>query len=359
MNYRFLNVDWWILTPVLVLAVTGLTTLYSINPIFFRSQFLAFILAIVVFFIVAQVDFTQLKPLALPLYVISVILLSVVLFIGIESHGAVRWIDILGFRIQFSEILKPFLAICLASFLSSERKNTVRSYLAVVTYLAPITLLIFFQPDLGNAVIYGLATMLVLLLYGFPLVWFGISLIPLLLVGPFLWQHLHDYQKQRLLTFIHPTNDPLGTSYNVMQAIIAVGSGRYLGKGLGEGTQSALRFLPERQTDFIFATLSEGLGFVGSALIILTFLFLLYRIYLIFRRCDSFFEKLFSASAFILILIHFFINIGMNLGLLPIVGVTLPFVSLGGSSLLSNFILLGLLSSISTRLPKRDVLEIR
>jgi rod shape determining protein RodA len=359
MNFRFLNIDWWILTPVFILVVIGLTTLFSINPIFFRGQLFALLLSVVIFFVVSQVDFDSLRPFAFIIYLLAVVFLSIVLFIGIESHGAVRWIDIFGFRIQFSEILKPLLSLSLASFLSGERRNTLKSFFMVILFLTPILGLIFFQPDLGNAVIYAVVVGVVLLIYGFPLWWFGLGGVPLLVTAPVIWAHLHDYQRQRLLTFIHPTNDPLGTSYNVMQAIIAVGSGGYIGKGLGEGTQSTLRFLPERQTDFIFATLSEGLGFVGSFLIIITFLFLLYRIYLLFQRSSSLNEKLFIACAFSLILIHFFVNIGMNLGILPIVGVTLPFVSLGGSSLLSNFILLGLLSSISKHLPPKDVLEIK
>lgn len=359
MNARFLKVDWWIFTPVLVLVAIGLTTLFSINPIFFKSQFFALIISFTAFFIVAQVDFDSLRYFALPLYVISLILLGIVILIGFESHGAVRWIDIFGFRIQFSEVIKPLLAISLASFLASENKGSIKSFLLVPLFLLPVAGMIYLQPDLGNAVIFGLVTAIVMLVYGFPLLWFVIGSIPLFIAGPLLWNHLHDYQRQRLLTFIYPTSDPLGTSYNVIQAIIAVGSGGYFGKGLGEGTQSTLRFLPERQTDFIFATLSEGLGFVGSMIVIATFIFLLYRIYRIFRRSNSLFEKLFVTSAFSLILIQFFVNIGMNIGLLPIVGVTLPFVSLGGSSLLSNFIFLGLLSSISRHLPEREVLEIR
>lgn len=359
MKFRFLQIDWWLLTPVLVLVVIGLTTLFSINPIFFKSQVSAFVLSLVVFFIVAQVNFSSLRTFAVPMYVISLVTLAVVLVIGIESKGAVRWVDFFGYSIQFSEIFKPLLAVSLASFLARERANTLRSFLLMFVLLLPVAVLIFFQPDLGNALIYVMAVGVVALVYGFPLLWFGVSMIPVLIMLPILWEHLHDYQRQRVLTFIHPTSDPLGTSYNVMQAIIAVGSGGYIGKGLGEGTQSTLRFLPERQTDFIFATLSEGLGLVGSMAVIIAFLFLLYRIYVIFQGSEGRFEKLFIACAFALIIIHFTVNIGMNLGLLPIVGVTLPFVSLGGSSLLSNFILLGLLSSISIHIRKKEALEIR
>jgi rod shape determining protein RodA len=151
----------------------------------------------------------------------------------------------------------------------------------------------------------------------------------------------------------------LGLSYNAIQAVIAVGSGMLLGKGLGLGTQSGLRFLPERHTDFIFASLSEELGIIGALLLILTFIFLLYRIFIIFREQSELFPKIFSAIAFSIIFLQFFVNIGMNIGILPIVGITLPFVSYGGSSLLSNLILLGILSSMNKNIQEHRVLEIK
>ncbi len=225
--------------------------------------------------------------------------------------------------------------------------------------MVPVILLIFIQPDLGNAVLYLFAFLLTLLVVGFPLYLFVIGLLGIFLTFPLLWHLLRTYQKQRILSFLHPSSDPLGTSYNAVQSVIAVGSGQFLGKGFSEGTQSGLRFLPERHTDFIFATLSEGLGFVGSLVIIAAFAVLLYKIYTIFNNTDDRFCKIFIASSFFLLLLQFFVNVGMNIGLVPIVGVTLPFVSYGGSSLLSNFIILGLLSSIATSRRERRVLEIR
>jgi rod shape determining protein RodA len=170
---------------------------------------------------------------------------------------------------------------------------------------------------------------------------------------------LHDYQKQRILTFLNPGSDPLGTSYNVIQSVIAVGSGMFAGRGLGQGTQSGLRFLPERNTDFIFATISEQLGIVGSVIVLICFILIIYRIYIIFQKSDDKFCKIFAAIVFFSFLIQLFVNIGMNTGILPIVGVTLPFISSGGSSLLSNFIFLGFLSAISRSSKANDVLEIR
>lgn len=354
-----LKFDWWLLAPVVVLVAIGLTVLFSIDPVFFKSQLLTLIIALIAFIVFSHLNLDGLKQMILPIYIISILLLIVVLIIGIESRGAVRWVDIFGIRLQFSEIFKPILAFVLSVYLAKQRQPTFRVLITVLAFLAPVFLLIALQPDLGNALIYAGVTGFVLLVYGFPWKWFGVLAAPVVGALPFLWAGLHDYQKQRLLTFLHPTNDPLGASYNVIQAIIAVGSGQFLGKGLSEGTQSGLSFLPERQTDFIFATLSEGLGFIGALVVILGFAFLCYRIFVIFRSVDDQFGKTFAAATFGFILIHFFVNVGMNVGLLPIVGVTLPFLSFGGSSLLSSFMFLGILSAISTSLRHRQVLEIR
>jgi rod shape determining protein RodA len=219
--------------------------------------------------------------------------------------------------------------------------------------------MIYLQPDLGSALIYAGVFFLALVVIGFPLRWFALSLLPAVLLSPLFWIMLHEYQRQRVLTFFQLNKDPLGTSYNSIQSLIAVGSGMFSGKGLGEGTQSALRFLPERHTDFIFATISEGMGFIGGLIIILAFLFLLYRIYTIFINSQGLFEKTFLICCFLFLLIQFFLNAGMNIGLLPVVGVTMPFVSFGGSSLMSNFIFLAIASSISISLKKKNVLEIK
>lgn len=354
-----LNINWWLMLPVFILLIIGLITIYSLSSIFFANQLFSLFISFAAFIIFTNVRYEFFKQFALPFYIISLILLSIVFIIGFESRGAVRWINILGFPIQFSEVLKPFLALALASFLATHNNTSLRVFIILAILLLPVFFLIALQPDLGNALIYAIVFLFVLVIYGFPLRFFIISAIPFLLSSPFIWHSLREYQKQRILTFINPTSDPLGTSYNVIQAMIAVGSGMFLGKGISQGTQSGLRFLPERHTDFIFATLSEEMGFVGSLIVILCFIFLCFRIYKIFDSSDDLFTRIFAAASFGFILVHFFVNIGMNIGLVPIVGVTLPFVSYGGSSLLSNFILLGILSSMSTNLSKRNVLEIR
>ncbi|HXS15313.1 MAG TPA: FtsW/RodA/SpoVE family cell cycle protein [Candidatus Saccharimonadales bacterium] len=352
------RVDMQLVIPVLILISISLSTIFSINGALFRNQFLFFILCFFVFFFFANTELESWEFFAKPIYIISLIALLILLFLGLESRGAVRWFDIGGYGIQFSEIFKPFLAIGLATFLA-KRGDTKASTLGLITLLLlPVVFLIYKQPDLGSALIYVMATGITLLIYGFPFVWFGGAIVCFAAAIPLLFKFLHGYQQQRVLTFLHLTNDPLGTSYNAIQAMIAVGSGMLLGKGLGLGTQSSLRFLPERHTDFIFATLSEDLGFIGAGIVIFSFGFLLYRLYIIFKETESSFEKIFIAATFSLIFIQFFVNIGMNIGILPIVGVPLPFVSYGGSSLLSNAIFLGLASGIGSRHAKKSVLEI-
>lgn len=353
------TIDWGLLTPALILAVMSLATLLSIHSALFTTQLLYVLISFAAFLFFSHINYKILPLHAIPIYIVSIILLLFVLFLGFESRGAVRWIDIFGFRIQFSEILKPFLIISFATFLVNVKNSAMKGFFGSLCFLLPISLLIFLQPDLGNALIYSGTIIFTLAVYGFPIAWFGLGILCIAVGLPFTWHFMREYQKQRILTFLNPQHDPLGTSYNAIQATIAIGSGSFFGKGIGQGTQSSLRFLPERHTDFIFATIAESFGFIGAMLIVVVFAFLLYRIFFIFQNCDDTFRKMFCACAFFLLLTQFFVNAGMNVGLVPIVGVTLPFVSYGGSSMLSSFILLGILSSFSANVKSREVLEIR
>lgn len=352
------RIDLQLVIPVLVLVSISLTTLFSVNFGFFRNQLIFFILSIGVFLFFTNVDFSFLEELAKPIYIVSFVGLLILLFLGYEARGAARWLDFFGFRLQFSEIFKPFLAVALGTFLAKREKSLLTlGFLSL--FLLPLTFLIYKQPDLGSALMYVFAVLLTLMIAGYPFRWFTILAVALGITAPLIFPLLHEYQRARILTFLHLTNDPLGSSYNSIQAIIAVGSGMFLGKGLGQGTQSLLKFLPEQHTDFIFATLSEALGFVGSSVVLLTAGFLLYRLYQIARDSGSQAEKIFIIATFSLLSLQFFINIGMNIGLLPIVGVPLPFVSYGGSSLLSNAIFLGIASNISSSRKRISTLEIR
>lgn len=354
-----LDIDWSLLIPVFVLVSLGLSTLFSINIAYFRNQLIYAIISLFAFIVFSNVNYKAFRLYAFQIYIISIIALVVVLLLGIQTRGAMRWIDLFGLRIQFSEILKPFLAISLSSFLVNSKNSSFKPLILSLVYLVPVVFLVYMQPDLGNALIYSFVVLLTLIVFGFPLIWFGLGFILILFLSPLFWRLMHGYQKERILTFIDPNKDILGTSYNAIQSIVAVGSGMLFGKGLGEATQSGLRFLPEQYTDFIFATISETFGFVGSLVIIFSFAVLLYKIFSIYKNSDEKFCKVFSSCAFFLILTQLFINIGMNIGIIPIVGITLPFVSYGGSSILSSFILLGLLSSIKRSTRDKEILEIK
>jgi len=266
---KFLDLDWYLMTPVFILIAFSLTTLFSINPVFMKSQIIFLIVSLLAFLLFSNANIKIFRMYSIPIYITSIILLALVFIVGIESRGSLRWIEIFGFRIQFSEILKPFLAISLASFVSDKRVFDFKALFKIFVLLLPVALLIFLQPDLGSALIYGLVVLCLTLYLGFSLKYYAFFSISFLLIAPIFWNILHEYQRHRILTFLDPSKDPLGTSYNVIQSVIAVGSGMLIGKGLGLGTQSGLRFLPERHTDFIFATLSEQLGFVGSILVLI------------------------------------------------------------------------------------------
>lgn len=354
----FASIDFGLVTPVIILVVLSLTTLASVEMAFFKNQLFFLTISVCAFLFFSQIQPKVIQMYAYPIYIISIASLLFVFILGIETRGAIRWLDIFGLRIQLSEILKPFLALSLSTFLAY-RPLSFKTFLLTFCFLLPLVFLLYLQPDLGNALVYLFATLFTLVVFGFPLIWFILAIASLFLTAPLFWNLMHEYQKQRILSFLYPTTDPLGLSYNAIQSVIAVGSGAIFGKGLAESTQSGLQFLPERHTDFIFATISEGLGLVGSILILASFGFLLFRIFLIFSNSNDNFTRLFATISFSFIFIQFFINIGMNVGLVPIIGITLPFVSYGGSSLLSSFILLGLLSSVTHLSKEKNILEIR
>ena len=359
MKKSFPRLDFRLIIPVVFLVLISLTILYSINPAYLQNQLFALSIAVIAFFLFSQISYTDFRNLKIPLYVASITLLGIVFLLGFESRGAIRWVEVFGVSLQASEIAKPMISLSFAGLLASYSNKNLKVYILSFLSLIPIFVLIYLQPDLGNALLFVMVAIFSLLIYGMPLSWVVLGAIPFIISSPFVWEKLHDYQRLRVLTFVNPLMDPSGSSYNLIQAIIAVGSGGALGKGISEGTQSRLKFLPENHTDFIFASLAEKLGFLGSLLVVVLFIFLFVRIYQIFIKTKDVFGQIFVSSAFFFILIQFFVNVGMNLGLVPIVGITLPFVSYGGSSLLANFILLGILSSVSVRNNRAEILQIK
>jgi rod shape determining protein RodA len=220
-------------------------------------------------------------------------------------------------------------------------------------------LLVFLQPDLGSSLVLVFSWLGIVFASGVSWVYLGFLLVPLAGSLPLVWHFLKDYQRQRLLSFLSPSGDPLGAGYHLVQSMVAVGAGRFLGRGFGQGTQSHLRFLPEGQTDFIFASFAEEMGFLGSLILVFCFLLLLWRVLVVALEARNRFGYLVCLGAFSLLFFQTVVNMGMNLGLLPITGVTLPLVSYGGSSLLATFIFLGLVESVARFGRKREVVEIK
>jgi rod shape determining protein RodA len=283
----------------------------------------------------------------------NVILLALVLVAGKSSLGAKRWIGFGGFHIQPSEFMKISMVLCLAKYFETERTvgglGLKELLLPSVLVLVP-TMMIILQPDLGTG-------MIILLTYGSLLLFLKIKpkiLISLaalgILLGPLAYQYaLKPYQRQRIISFIDPTSDPKGSGYNSIQSMIAVGSGKIFGKGYKKGSQSQLNFLPEHHTDFIFSVFSEEHGFVGCLLLLLSYLFFLFTGFTIAYRSNDKFAFLFSLGLMFVFFWHIFVNMGMVMGILPIVGVPLPFLSYGGSALITAILGVAILTSISNK----------
>lgn len=343
---------------IFVLLTMGLLVLGSLSkndtPRFFSlGKQLFFIgLGLLIFFFLASVDwrFFYSSPSFLSvLYFLSLLILILVLIFGKTSYGATGWFDLGSFTLQPLEFVKIILILILAKYLSSRHKEIWQfKYLFTsgIYALIPISLVIL-QPDLGGAIILALIWFFLVLASGIRWGQVFLLLAIFILVMGLAWSFLlKPYQRDRILNFINPQKDILGIGYNRNQALIAIGSGGLWGKGLGWGTQTQLRFLPLAQTDFIFAALAEELGLVGISVLLASFLALFFY----FSRWVNIFEnnfcKLFTFGLTVKILMECFINIGMNIGLLPIIGLALPFLSYGGSHLLADFIGLGIINSM-------------
>lgn len=347
-----------LLIPAIILVIFGLVSFYILDIQIFKQQAFALVAALIAYFVMLYVDYRAIGMLSKYIYVLGIIGLLIVFFVGIEARGSARWIEIFGFNLQVSEVVKPFFLIFIAYFLSTSKSKSIGTFLKVLALFTPVFYLVLKQPDLGNALVYASSFGFMLLMYGFPLSYFIASALLVLIPLPIFYQMLHQYQKDRIIAFLDITHDPYGISYNAIQALISIGSGGMFGKGFGNSTQTLLQFLPERHTDFIFATISENLGFIGVILMLSVYIFLLYKIYTLLSAQNDTFTYLMLSGFYFLFLTHIFFNIGMNMAILPIVGITLPFVSYGGSSLLTNFIILGIISQVGDK-SKHTLLEIR
>lgn len=344
MGKYFQHFDWVTALLLFCIGFLGLFLLLTLGVGVFYQQLFFIILGFILLFLVSNIEPLLLWWFAPIGYVIGNILLALS-YIGPNIRGATRWVMIGTAQLQPSELAKPIFLLAFSYFIAKYSPRHVKNLpLHIILFLIPF-LLVFKQPDLGSSLVYACFWVAMLVAGGLPVSVIGVALVLGVFIVPFAWVHLLPYQRSRIETFIDPSLDPRGAGYNALQAMIAVGSGRLFGRGLGLGTQSHLRFLPEHHTDFIFATLVEELGFAGGLLLFSLYASLLFRIIKPFIYGNHHDMKTFAYSfgLFAFMFGQIFINTGMNMGLIPVTGITLPFISYGGSSILSLSIAFGIL----------------
>lgn len=356
LKYHFLKFDWIIFSAVFLLSLFGLIEIYSIalgqetiSLFNFKRQIFYVIFGTLTLFATSFIDYNLIKSLNKYIYIFGVILLVAVLFLGDTQRGTTGWFNIFGFNFQPVEFIKIVLIVFLANFFSKStfKNRPLKNLILSFSGMFILVFLVLRQPDFGSAMIMVVLWFLMLILAGFDKKYLLLIIIPFFLIAFLSWNfYLGDYQKGRILTLISPGSDSLGKDYNVLQALIAVGSGGLTGRGVGFGSQSQLKFLPEAQNDFIFSVISEEFGFFGSSLVLFIYFVLLLRLLFLLRGMKNDFAIFFILGSMVLIFIEMFINIGMNIGIVPVVGISLPFVSYGGSATLANFVLIGIIQSI-------------
>ena len=362
--YKLKNLNWTLVMSVLFLSLIGLIMIYSasnsegMNATY--SHVFKLIFGFTIMFIVALININTWQKYSFLFYIFGVVILIYATFYGFIGKGSRRWINVLGVNIQPSEIMKIFLIIGLAKFFDEKKIEGLKDYIFLFLPIMMIAIpfsIILNQPDLGTSLILLFLGAVVFFIVGINYKFFLFCGIIFLSSTPLVWNLLHEYQKQRLLTFFDPYKDPLGTGYHIIQSEIAIGSGGFFGKGWLKGTQSHLDFLPEKKTDFIFSMLGEEFGFLGTLSVIGLFILICIIGYLMVSSIEkSFFSKVVGIA----IITNFFtsgaINMAMVMGLTPVVGIPLPLVSYGGSSMVTYFFGFGLLLSIelSHKIHKED-----
>lgn len=354
MQSRYLGIDWLLVIFILPVLLAGLVTMKSFTEVtpFFSHQLMWIGISFAVFFFLSYIDFRFLKrtDVLVLLFGFFSFLLVLLFVFGHTSNGAQSWFSLGGFSFQPSDMMKLVVILMLAKYFSRrhvEIDNFKHIIISGLYAFIPF-LLVFLQPDFGSAIIILFIWIGMTLVSGISRKYFLIVVSIGVVAFACLWLFVFQpYQKDRVLNFINPMNDIHGTGYNVYQSTIAVGSGQLVGKGVGFGTQSRLKFLPEYQTDFIFAAFVEEWGFVGALILFLLLGLIIWRILHISLLGATNFEILFGVGLAIYFMSHFIVNIGMNIGIMPVTGITLPFMSYGGSHLLTEFIGLGILMGMN------------
>ncbi|ALG68434.1 rod shape-determining protein RodA [Beggiatoa leptomitoformis] len=349
---HFMHLDKQMLFGLIILASIGLVVVYSADgqdlDLVFK-QALRIFLGFIVMFAIAQIHPQQLMRWVPWIYLVGVTMLVAVFIVGDISKGAQRWLDFGIVRFQPSELMKLAVPLMIVWFIADRPLPPTYFRLSIATLLIAIPmLLIAKQPDLGTALLVGAAGTFVLLLGGIPwrLIFGLLALAPV--AGYALWNVMHDYQRQRVFTLLNPEADPLGTGYHIIQSQIAIGSGGIYGKGWLNGTQSHLEFLPERSTDFIFAVYSEEFGLLGILLLLSIYIFILTRGMIIASQAQGSFSRLLAGSLILTFFVYIFVNMGMVTGIFPVVGVPLPMISYGGTSVVTLMAGFGLVMGVHT-----------
>jgi rod shape determining protein RodA len=347
--------DAWLLIVALALACYGFlvirsATMLADQPVsrqlLFQAAFAGVGLALMVG--VATVDYRVVGTLAVPIYGAMLALLGLVLVAGRTVYGAQRWIFLGPFSLQPSELAKVAVIVCLARYLAGREEEIHKPKTLLTSLLLVLvpTALVYRQPDLGTSLVLLSIWLGMVFVAGAPLKWLAAIVAGPFVAFPVVWRLMHEYMRRRLVIFLSPERDPFGEGYNVIQARISVGSGGWWGRGLGNGTQTQLNFLKVQHSDFIFAVLAEELGFIGAGVLLALFGALFWRCLKVAKRSRDAFGRLIAAGVTSMLLFQVFVNVGMNIGLAPVTGIPLPFISAGGSSLLTVFVCLGLLQSV-------------
>lgn len=346
--------DWSLAVLPLILSFCGISTLYSISSFGVRTnlakdQIVFLIVGVAVYLLLAFFDYRQFKGMKWYLFLFGTFFLLLVDIFGKTVFGSQRWIDIGFFRFQPSEMMKIILIIFGCSFFSGNSEVKVRHLISfVVLALIPI-LLVVKQPDLGTTLTLLIISVAIIFTSGVSRKILAITAVLMALAVPVGWLALKPYQKERLVSFVDPSHDPLGSGYNVSQSKITVGSGGFYGKGFGGATQSQLQFLPVSHIDFIFAGWAESTGFIGSSFLVVIFAVLIWRIFTIANLARDKFGYMICVSIGSLLIFQTFVNIGMNIGIMPVTGIPLPLVSYGGTSLIITSAMLGICQSVYLR----------
>ncbi|MDX8376647.1 MAG: rod shape-determining protein RodA [Mariprofundales bacterium] len=356
------RLDIMLLLLLLLLATIGLTTLYAAvhqgDTSLWHKQIIYWGIGSIALLFIALVPMSLIAMLTWPAYIVCLIMLALIPFIGSVHMGARRWLDVGGMSLQPSEFMKWLLILALAFWFSSRVASDWQSLLMALALVLTPAGLILLQPDLGTALVLCAAGFSIVLLAGLPWQWLFYAVCAGALSAPILWQYyMHDYQKTRVLSFLDPQADPLNAGYHVIQSTIAIGSGGLFGKGYLQGTQGRLHFLPEQHTDFIFAVLAEEGGLIAVTILLLCYAALVLRILSIAERATTRFASLICVGCAAVFTLYIVVNIGMVSGLLPVVGVPMPFVSYGGSALVSMLAALGLVFRVQLETYKQQPWE--